>query len=34
VSLSEKKLPILVDDAREVITGALQIRKYLVEHCS
>jgi hypothetical protein len=34
VSLSEKKLPILVDDAREVITGALQIRKYLVENCS
>jgi hypothetical protein len=33
VSLSEKKLPILVSDSREVITGAGHIRKYLQEHC-
>lgn len=29
VSLSEKQLPILVSDDREVITGAAHIRKYL-----
>lgn len=34
VSLSEKKLPILVSDSREVITGAGHIRKYLQEHCA
>ncbi len=32
VSLSEKQLPILVSDDREIITGAGHIRKYL-EHC-
>ena len=34
VSLSEKKLPILVSEARNVITGAGHIRKYLQENCS
>ena len=34
VSLSEKKLPILVSDSREVITGAGHIRKYLQDHCT
>jgi len=34
VSLSEKKLPILVADDKQVITGAGHIRKYLQEHCS
>jgi hypothetical protein len=29
VSLSEKQLPILVSDDKEVITGAAHIRKYL-----
>jgi hypothetical protein len=29
VTLAEKKLPILVSDAGEVLTGALQIRSYL-----
>ncbi|MEW6112607.1 MAG: hypothetical protein AB1473_06380 [Thermodesulfobacteriota bacterium] len=29
VTLAEKKLPILVSDAGEVLTGALQIRNYL-----
>ena len=34
VTLSEKKLPILVSDSEEVITGAVNISKYLKEHCS
>jgi hypothetical protein len=34
VSLSEKKLPILVSDAGKVITGAVQIRNYLDENRS
>ena len=34
VSLSEKKLPILVSDARDIITGAGHIRKYLEKHRS
>ncbi len=34
VSLSEKKLPILVSDSEDVITGAVNIRKYLTKHCS
>lgn len=29
VSLSEKQLPILVSEDREIITGAAHIRKYL-----
>lgn len=29
VSLAEKKLPILVADSGEVITGAIQIKNYL-----
>ncbi len=32
VSLSEKQLPILVSDTREIITGAGHIRKYLETH--
>jgi len=32
VALSEKKLPILVSDSREIVTGAGHIRKYLEEH--
>ena len=34
VSLSEKKLPILVSDGGKVITGAVQIRNYLEENRS
>jgi hypothetical protein len=34
VSLSEKKLPILVSDGGQVITGAIEIRNYLKENCS
>lgn len=33
VSLSEKQLPILVSNDREVITGAAHIRRYLETHC-
>ncbi len=33
VSISEKQLPILVSDTREVITGAGQIRKHLQKNC-
>jgi len=33
VQLSEKKLPILVSDSSEVITGAVNIKKFLKEHC-
>jgi hypothetical protein len=33
VALSEKQLPILVSDAREVITGPLNITRYLQENC-
>jgi hypothetical protein len=33
VSLSEKKLPILVSASREIITGAGHIRKYLESNC-
>jgi hypothetical protein len=33
VSISEKQLPILVSDSREIITGAGHIRKYLTENC-
>jgi hypothetical protein len=33
VSLSEKQLPILVSDSREVITGAVQIRNFLQSNC-
>jgi hypothetical protein len=34
VALSEKKLPILVSEGKEIITGAGHIRKYLEEHYS
>ena len=34
VSLSEKKLPILVSDDGHVITGAVPIRNYLEEYCA
>jgi hypothetical protein len=34
VSLSEKKLPILVGEDREIVTGAGHIRKYLEDHLS
>lgn len=34
VSLSEKKLPILVAEDREIITGAGHIRKFLEENLS
>ena len=34
VSLSEKKLPILIGEDREIVTGAGHIRKYLMDHCS
>jgi len=33
VSLSEKKLPILVSDDKQVITGVGYIRKYLQQRC-
>lgn len=33
VTLSEKRLPILVSEDSEIITGAGHIRKYLIEHC-
>ncbi|MDQ1240283.1 MAG: hypothetical protein QG577_2469 [Thermodesulfobacteriota bacterium] len=33
VSLSEKKLPILVSEDKEIITGVGYIRKYLQERC-
>lgn len=33
VTLSEKKLPILVCEDNGVITGAGHIKKYLLEHC-
>ena len=33
VTLSEKKLPILVSDSEEVITGAVNIKNFLREHC-
>ncbi len=33
VTLSEKKLPILVSDSDEVITGAVNIKNYLRGHC-
>lgn len=34
VTLSEKKLPILVSERREIVTGAGHIRKYLQERLS
>jgi hypothetical protein len=34
VSLSEKQLPILVSDSREVIVGPLNITRYLQENIS
>lgn len=34
VALSEKQLPILVSDTREVIVGPLQITRYLQEKCN
>jgi hypothetical protein len=34
VTLSAKKLPILVSEDSEVITGAGHIKKYLLERCS
>jgi hypothetical protein len=34
VSLSEKQLPILVSESREVITGAVDISNYLVSNCA
>jgi hypothetical protein len=34
VALSEKQLPILVSDAREVIVGPLNITRYLQEKCN
>jgi hypothetical protein len=34
VTLSEKKLPILVSDESTIITGAGHIRNYLLEKCS
>lgn len=34
VALSEKQLPILVSDAREVIVGPLNITRYLEEKCN
>ena len=33
VALSEKKLPILVADGGEVITGAVHIRNFLQSNC-
>jgi hypothetical protein len=33
VSISEKQLPILVSETREVITGAGHIRQYLQKNC-
>ena len=33
VTLSEKKLPILVSDDGSVITGAIQIKNHLEQHC-
>lgn len=34
IELSEKQLPILVSDAREVIVGPINIERYLTENCS
>lgn len=34
VALSEKQLPILVSDSREVIVGPLNITRYLQEKCN
>jgi hypothetical protein len=34
VALSEKQLPILVSDAREVIVGPLNITRFLQEECN
>ena len=34
VALSEKQLPILVSDTKEVVVGPLNIARYLQEHWS
>jgi hypothetical protein len=34
VGLSERKLPILVSDEGQVITGAVPVKNYLEEHCA
>jgi hypothetical protein len=34
VALSEKQLPILVSDSREVVIGPLNITRYLKDNCA